>query len=495
MSDDEESGEDRRSSQSQDSTGSGVFARAYRRGVTDALSPSTPADARAVESFRVRRGGRGMTVAAAAGEAFALRGAVITPDGAWDDGYVVVDGDSIGEVRRDPPSGVAQMVETGGVILPGLIDLHGHPEFNVFAAWEPPRRFGNRYQWRASDIYHQLVRDPQDVLLTRVPPRTQLRYAEIRALVGGVTAIQGATGATVTPDSEPLVRNVDLWIFGQHRARAMIDLPSSTSSRDYPRLQKILTGIGNHEIDAFYLHLCEGVRGDQRSATEYRRFLDFNAATAGTVLIHASALTTDQIRELAQAGCRLVWSPQSNLRLYGDTTLAADAITAGMPVALGADWLPSGSTSLLAELKVARRTLARQGADLPAADLVRMVTAGAAAVAGLGEHLGALATGRPADVLVLERHHSDLYENVCLADPSWVQLVLIGGDLAYGRTDWYTRLAATPTSATTEQLTAWGKPMTLDTGFHSNPNDPTPSLASIRALLTAAYPPVGPIFA
>ena len=57
----------------------------------------------------------------------------------------------------------------------------------------------------------------------------------------------------------------------------------------------------------------------------------------------------------------MVWSPQSNLRLYGATTLAADALRAGMPVALGADWLPSGSTSLLAELKVARRELARQG--------------------------------------------------------------------------------------------------------------------------------------
>jgi cytosine/adenosine deaminase-related metal-dependent hydrolase len=436
-----------------------------------------------------------MTAAAAAGEAFALRGAVITPDAAWDDGYVVVDGDTIGDVRRGQPSGVTQIVETAGVILPGLIDLHGHPEFNVFAAWEPPRRFGNRYQWRSSDIYHQLVRDPQNQLLTKVPPRTQLRYAEIRALVGGVTAIQGATGATQNPDSEPLVRNVDLWIFGQHRARAMIDLPSSTSSRDYPRLQKILTGITNHEIDAFYLHLCEGTRGDQRSASEYQRFLTFGAATPGTVLIHASALTGDQLRDLAQAGCRLVWSPQSNLRLYGDTTLAADALAAGMPVALGADWLPSGSTSLLAELKVARRTLTRQGRDLPAADLVHMITAGAAHIAGLADRLGALAPGRPADLLVLERHHTDPYENVTLADPSWVQLVLIGGDLTYTRTDWYTRLAVTPNNPTTEHLTAWGKPMTIDAGFHSAPHDPTPPLATIRTLLTTAYPPVGPIFA
>ena len=469
-----------------------AFAAAYHRGVLDAV-PAQVGVTRAADSFRTRTGERGLTAAAAAGDAFALRGAVITPDAAWDDGYVVVRGDTIAEVRRTAPEGVAAVLDTGGVILPGLLDLHGHPEFNVFAAWEPPRLFGNRYQWRSSDVYHQLVRDPQNVLLTKVPPHTQLRYAEIRALTGGVTAIQGATGATQTPDSEPLVRNVDLWIFGEHRARAMIDLPSSTTSRDYPRLQKILTAVANHEIDAFYLHLCEGVRGDQRSATEFRRFLEYGAATPGTVVVHASACTADQIHQLADAGCKLVWSPQSNLRLYGDTTLAADALRAGMPVALGADWLPSGSTSLLAELKVARRVLARQGLDLPAADLVRLVTAGAAEVAGLADHLGALRPGRPADILVLERHHVDPYENVTRADPSWVELVLIGGDLGYARSDWYARLAAAPAASTVAEVLAWGRPMTIDTGYHAGPHDAP--LSAIRGLLTAAYPPVGPIFA
>jgi 5-methylthioadenosine/S-adenosylhomocysteine deaminase len=37
--------------------------------------------------------------------------------------------------------------------------------------------------------------------------------------------------------------------------------------------------------------------------------------------------------------------------------------------------------------------------------------------------------------------------------------------------------------------------MTIDTGYHTTPQNPSPSLATIRALLTAAYPPVGPIFA
>ena len=249
-------------------------------------------------------------------------------------------------------------------------------------------------------------------------------------------------------------------------------------------------------MDAFYLHLSEGQRGDQRSQTEFQRFLDLGAATDATVLIHATALTAAQLHQVADAGCKLVWSPQSNLRLYGQTTLAAEALAAGMPVGLGADWLPSGSTSLLAEMKVARRELAQQGTPIPPAELVAMVTSGAARIAGLADQLGSLGPGRPADVLVLERHHEDPYENVCRADPSWVELVLIGGDVAYGRSDWFTRLTDGAAGPAVEQLIAWGKTMTLDAGYRAHAADPPPPpLHQLRAWLTSNYAPVGPIFA
>ncbi len=182
-----------------------------------------------------------------------------------------------------------------------------------------------------------------------------------------------------------------------------------------------------------------------------------------------------------------------HLRLYGETTLAGVAMAAGMPVALGADWLPSGSTSLLAEMKVARRELAQQGHPVAAADLVAMVTSVAARLAGLDEHLGSVAEGRPADLVVLERHHPDPYENVCLADPSWVDLVCIGG----GRHLCPGRLVRAALGGGNrhdiEDLTAWGKPMRLDTGFQGGGD--VPSLTAVRTTLTAAYPAVGPIFA
>ena len=480
-----------------DDVGIGRFARDYGRGVFAQLPPPPDADRLGLAAGgRIRR--RSTAMADAPSGSYALHGALITGTEAMSSGYLVIDDGVIASVQATEPIGVDQIVETDGVILPGLIDLHGHPEFNVFAAWEPPKLFANRYRWRSSEVYHQLVRDPQDVLLTKVPAGTELRYAEIRALAGGVTAIQGASGTARKAGSEPLVRNVDLWIFGQHKARAMIDLPSSTSGRDFPRLQEIIADIGTGDVTAFYLHLCEGQRGDERSDKEFQRFLEMGAATPATVLIHASSLSAAQIHQVAEAGCKLVWSPQSNLRLYAQTTLAAEAIAAGMPVSLGADWLPSGSTSLLAEMKVARRELARQGLAIAPADLVRMVTSTAASTAGLGDHLGELAVGRPADVLVLERHHEDPYENVCLADPSWVEMVLIGGDITYGRADWYGLLAAEPESG--ESLTAWGKPMRLDCGFATPPlPGETPlvptTLADVRSALTAAYPPVGPIYA
>ena len=120
---------------------------------------------------------------------------------------------------------------------------------------------------------------------------------------------------------------------------------------------------------------------------------------------------------MKDVGAKLVWSPQSNLRLYGETTRAADALELGLLVGLGADWLPSASTSLLAELKVARRELFNQGAKPTPKQLVDMVTRDAAKMAGLEDKLGQLEAGRPADLVVLERREEDPWENVVEADP------------------------------------------------------------------------------
>src|SRR3954464_9013924 len=428
------------------STKDDPFTRAYLAGMPDTLEGSKPPP-------RARTLPR---------EAIALGGQIITPDGVRKGWLRIEGGTIVGITTRKPATALA--IPTDGGSMPGMLDLHGHPEFNVFAPWEPPKTYVNRYSWRASKPYQDLVRTPQNDLLTRLPRGVQLRYAEIRALVGGVTAIQGASIVTQKGSHESMVRNVDGMIFGEHRARAAIDLPTSLTGRGGPEFQNVLDAITAGEVDAHYLHLAEGMRDNERSQKEFDLLADtLQGLTKATVIIHGTALSRDQLGQAADAGARLVWSPQSNLRLYRETTRAGDALDVGLPVALGADWLPSGSLSLLAELKVARQQLVEQDHPLSAGDLVTMVTSGAADVAALGDKLGSIEVGRVADVVVLARQDDDVHEAACDSTPAAGELVKPGGAVSHGRADWVSQLAADAGDPNLEGVVAWGRSMLLDT--------------------------------
>jgi 5-methylthioadenosine/S-adenosylhomocysteine deaminase len=91
------------------------FEQLFQAGVTDEVEP--PA--------LVKQTGRELPVRAAPAEAVALHGCVLTPERAIEDGYVVVGaGKEIQAVEDKRPEGV-RVHETEGVILPGLLDLHG----------------------------------------------------------------------------------------------------------------------------------------------------------------------------------------------------------------------------------------------------------------------------------------------------------------------------------------------------------------------------------
>src|SRR6185295_12191238 len=106
-------------------------------------------------------------------------------------------------------------------------------------------------------------------------------------------------------------------------------------------------------IDAVVVHIGEGI--DEHARAEWDIIKSLGMNTPELVMIHAAAFTRAEFKETAAAGAKVVWSPLSNLLLYGGTADVPTAMTEGVLVSLGADWAPSGSANLLGELKVADR--------------------------------------------------------------------------------------------------------------------------------------------
>jgi hypothetical protein len=83
-----------------------------------------------------------------------------------------------------------------------------------------------------------------------------------------------------------------------------------------------------------------------------------------------------------------------------------------------------------------------------------------------------------------------------LAEPQAVDLVMIGGDVTYARTEWLDQLAPAAASPTLRPVIAWGKQMVLDNGYrHRADDEPVPTMDDLRADLIHAFPQVGPIWA
>ncbi len=178
--------------------------------------------------------------------------------------------------------------------------------------------------------------------------RQLIVYAEAEAALGGETALQGEdpTGA-----GGLIVRNLDGRNFRRDRidSRSLDRPPRRRRARRRPR------------------------GGDNfHSRHELETLLQLHLLTSATVVIHGTALEAKDFRAMKRVGARLVWSPLSNMLLYGHTTNVYDAIAAGVPVSLGTDWGPSGSKTLLDELKVAdialrsRRVLGASRTKVPA---------------------------------------------------------------------------------------------------------------------------------
>ena len=128
----------------------------------------------------------------------------------------------------------------------------------------------------------------------------------------------------------------------------------------------------------------------------------------------------------------MVWSPLSNMLLYGKTADMAAARAEGVTIGLGSDWSPSGSKSLLGELKAAHAYSQQNGKLFSARDIVAMATRNAAKLLKWEQGLGSLEAGKRADLIVVRGTDADPYMQLIKAKETDLSLVMIDGIRRYG---------------------------------------------------------------
>ncbi len=345
----------------------------------------------------------------------------------------------------------ARQVETGGVIYPGLIDIHNHPEYAVYPLMPITKKYQDRYEWRYYDRdYAKRVEVPNIILINAEYYNLGMdvgRYGEYMALAGGTTTLQGGGSSyPLSPGtvlhgglyfrpyakSECLARNIETTSVADRHAYSHVDIGRDVT--EWKRLQdnfKRGTIIVHLAEGTSPLHLAEGT--SSRMANEFRYVKAGGLLGPNLVVIHGVGLTDAQLMEMGVAGAKLVWSPLSNFLLYGKTANVRAAKEAAVAISLAPDWGPSGSKSLLGELKVADLVNREQLKSLFGdRELVEMVTRNPARALGWEQQLGQVRPGYLADLVVMDDRQADVYRNLIAATEENIRLVIVRGEALYG---------------------------------------------------------------
>jgi cytosine/adenosine deaminase-related metal-dependent hydrolase len=362
------------------------------------------------------------------------------------------------------------------VVGPAFVNPHDH----VAYAHQAPRpavaeRYDHRHDWRLG------VRGHAAIPYEGGAPAAARAAHELRMLLGGATTIAGGAG------HRGLLRNPD--VPGMEEG-----LPTAPANSDTFPLDDtdglFVTdgcryGTGHTTSDsverfgAYLPHLAEGV--DRAATNELRCALGktFGLVQASSAVVHAVSPRAEDAADLAERGAIVVWSPRSNLSLYGNTAPIAMLRQLGVEVALGTDWLLSGSMNVQRELACAREfSETYLDGALDDAALFGMVTATAARAVGAERALGALRVGYLADLVMVRRRGLEPHAELVGATAPDVELVLRGGTATYGRAELVEGLGRTDC----EPLDVCGAAQRVcvgETGL---------TLAAIRAAGEAAYP-------
>lgn len=329
------------------------------------------------------------------------------------------------KVRR----GEQQISLSGYLALPGLINGHDHLELNLYPRLGNPP-YSNFSAW-AQDIYYPdrpPISEIQRVLLA-----DRLWWSAYKNLISGVTTVV---------HHDPYHRHIF-----QNRFPINV-LKRYGWAHSLGRGDNVQSAFARARGKPFIIHAAEGT--DPEAQAEIERLDELSVLSSNTVIVHGIGLRPDTTMRLSEVGTSIVWCPSSNVWLYGKTA-PIDQLKGCVKLALGTDSTLSGAATLLDELRAARDS----GLAKPA-ELLEMVTTGAASIFGLKDGRGTLRESAPADLLLLpDTAAAPPHETLLQAAPADVTGVFVGGKPRLADCYLAESLDLAPPTALVESIPKW----------------------------------------
>ena len=341
------------------------------------------------------------------------------------------------------------------VLSPGFVNAHEHPAYS-YAFPDPNLNsdYIHRDEWRLGiNGKVQLPPPPPYWFAPDDTKRAAILIAmELRHLLGGATTIAGSGGVP------GVIRNIN-----RHRRDgdlALYDAEAELSTFPFsfqvvedlrdecaggPAYQFPVPDSGDLTFMAYVPHVGEGRLTSCAARAEVARYLQrVQRRDRRYALVHGVAADRQDYAVMREFDVTLVWSPRSNLALYGETVDLAGVLESGVRVALSTDWSPSGSFNMREEVTCAKRVAQDAGVVLSHEELWRMSTGNGAYALGLEDLIGAIVPGSWADLMLVKFTGGNPYDAVLTATDedvlaTWIdgRPVLLTGALneALGRQD------------------------------------------------------------
>ena len=364
-----------------------------------------------------------------------LIGNVLTPGTVYHAGQVLVSAAGmitcVGCDCAGQAAGATTITCPSGVISPGLINTHDHMTY----AQNPPyvgndERYEHRNDWRKGIEGHHKITTPGSAT------NDQMAWGEMRFVFGGGTSTNGSGGTAGflrNLDKAPLegagiskpAVDYDTFPLGDSSSTTLL-----TTGCGYPRINTMSAIAGDN---AYTPHVAEGIED-----AAHNEYLCVSSGADDliqpqTSIIHGVGLLPSDIANLAANHTHLIWSPRSNISLYGDTARVTEYARLGVEIALGTDWMPSGSMNILRELACADSFNSTYlNGFFSDEDLWLMTTRNAANALHVGDVLGTLATGYVADIAIFDGSVNTDFRAIVAGKPQNVALVMRAGTPIYG---------------------------------------------------------------